>query len=247
MNNIMFDYSIDLPNIINYTIHIDSKTNYREKAYEIQKQIDNYRIDYVPKDYGNILYNQLIREAVLSTARVPNGQSLPNNSYGWGILHTENASEYNPEILDTKWSSFSIKNISTKFTESGYERKDINFKDLFDNNFRIWYFNTNTGYEEIYLNEKIIDNRTYFIYNNTDKKRILYKQSDLVIDKFLQKAYLPSGWTMFNSHKNSKFTDIYYLDDDDLIFKYENQTYEKVDINSEAIINKLYWIKKSYQ
>ena len=62
MNNIVFDYSIDLSNIINHTIHIDSKTNYRDKAYEIQKQIDNYRIDYVPKDYGNILFLSKIEQ-----------------------------------------------------------------------------------------------------------------------------------------------------------------------------------------
>ena len=66
MNNIVFDYSIDLSNIINHTIHIDSKTNYRDKAYEIQKQIDNYRIDYVPKDYGNILFLSKIKLELLS-------------------------------------------------------------------------------------------------------------------------------------------------------------------------------------
>ena len=62
MNNIVFNYSIDLPNIINYHINIDSKTKYRDKAFEIQKQIDNYRIDYVPKDYGNILFLSKIEQ-----------------------------------------------------------------------------------------------------------------------------------------------------------------------------------------
>lgn len=57
MNNIVFNYSIDLPNIINHHINIVSKPNYRFKALDIQKQIDNYRADYSNKDYGNILFS----------------------------------------------------------------------------------------------------------------------------------------------------------------------------------------------
>lgn len=55
MKNIVFNYSIDLPNIIDNTIDIKTNINYRTKALDIQKQIDNYRIDYTNKDYGSIL------------------------------------------------------------------------------------------------------------------------------------------------------------------------------------------------
>ena len=54
--NINYNYKIDLINLINNKI-ILPRTNYRIELQKIYQLINNYRSDYINKDYGNILYN----------------------------------------------------------------------------------------------------------------------------------------------------------------------------------------------
>ena len=138
MNNIVFNYSMDLPNIINYTINIEPKTNYRNKALEIQKQIDNYRIDYTHKDYGSILFLSKIEQLYPQLEQFNYLASLQ--------LFYSNNYQYFPTLQIVDMHGL-------------YSQEML---DIFDNLYDIWYNNnilTNihiiTGYGNHILHNKL--------------------------------------------------------------------------------------------
>ena len=57
MEQISYDYLIDVPKLINGQIDFKNKNNYKKKLNNIYNLIENYKKYYNKLEFGNILYN----------------------------------------------------------------------------------------------------------------------------------------------------------------------------------------------
>ncbi len=85
MEEITFNYFFDIPKLINKKIVLQNN-NYRKKLYNINNLLNDYRVDYFNKEYGNILYNIKKEENSIFRWKIQYLASLEifyNNNYNY--------------------------------------------------------------------------------------------------------------------------------------------------------------------
>ena len=201
------------------------------------------KFDNNSSDYDKIEYNKMIRDAILLSG---DKKYRPNNVYGWGLVNAEEASKYEPAILNSGWNTFNFKYMTRYIENNIISIINLDTKEFFGDNVDVYDYD-NGEYKKV---SSVKYDKGYYIYNKSNKKKIINLPNDFSTTTAhdLFKRNLNVGWNIIKGvTQSTKFTEIYNLNDKDLVYLYNDtiNDYTLLNISDYAEPGNLYWIKRN--
>lgn len=208
-------------------------------ALLLQKFREKFETDI--DQYEKIQYNKIIRDAILLSG---NNKYRPNNDYGWGLIDAAKAFEYEPIILNPGWNTFNFTFMTRLVQNNIISIIDLDTLTFFGDDIEVFEYNNNQ-YDKV---TSVKYDKGYYIFNKSTKKKIVNLPNDFstTTSHDLFRRNLDFGWNLIKGvTENTKFNDMYNLNDNDIIYLHNDSSNEYILLNSNdfAEPGKLYWIK----
>lgn len=200
--------------------------------------LQKFRQIYDNDNYENVIYNKLVRNALLFTSSNSNS---PNNDIGWGVINADEASKFKPLILDNGWDKICLPYIPRIINGNNILNVNtVNVNSILGDIDVYQYSNNN--YEKV---NEINHNQVYHIFTKLNKKKLTYLPSDFCIPKSDIGTNINTGWNLIGGFKeDTLISEISNINQSDLIYSNEDFKYNLIDHSGILLANKFYWVKR---